>query len=147
MKNITKRVIPSLYLILFNMLSFIPEPSQANSDVAYKTGLEAAERKALRTTQKTATSQAVSTTLVKQLLGRFYRIGDSWEVAAWQINPTMMRMTGEGNRLQKNLGSGGIFHYEVVSLKSGIQPQIGLEITQISKFGFNQIDPKVSKLQ
>lgn len=117
------------------------------TDEDYKSSLKLAEQKVLRQIRSRANPNAVSASLVKALFGRYYRVGDSWEVAAWQNVPATMRMTSDEAHLQNQLGSGGIFHYEVVNLKSGAQPQIVLEISQVKKFGLNEVDPKVRRIR
>lgn len=112
----------------------------------YRFSLQLAEKKVQKQNQLLNTSQALSSTLIKSLFGRYYQIGDHWDVAAWQINSNMMRMTNDLSQTQKTVGYGGIFHYEVLNIKGGLNPEVTLKVSQVEAYGYSIIDPKVSFL-
>jgi hypothetical protein len=122
-----------------NLLAAMPES-------AYLDALRIAEKSVLRKKNRQMTASALSSPLLKTLFGRYYQVGDKWTVAAWIEKSTMMRMTGDANQLKNNVSNGGIFHYEVLSVKSGLSPQVTIQVTQTQWDGFPLADPKVSRL-
>ncbi len=91
--------------------------------------------------------QALSSQLLTRLYGRYYEVGDTWTVAAWQLEHGMMRMTGDLNRTQSQVGRGGIFKYLVTDVKTGSQPQVVIQITQVEAWGIKPVDPNVQFLE
>src|SRR6185437_16981262 len=59
---------------------------------------------------------ALSTSLVISVLGRYYQVGDHWDVVAWKQKSTMASMNSlpVTYKYQKAL-----FHYEVIDVKPG----------------------------
>lgn len=112
----------------------------------YKAALQVAQKKAFRKAQLDSNSGALSSTLIKSLLGRYYAVGDNWDVAAWQINHSGMRRLDDSKYLQDKVGTPGLFHYEVLSVKNGTNPEVVLQVTQKDAPGFSAPDPKVSEL-
>src|SRR4051812_35055535 len=73
-------------------------------DHEYKRALQIAEKKALRLSAAANNSGALSSSLLKVLFGRYYQVGDQWEVAAWQLQHNMMRRTSEPGATRDKLG-------------------------------------------
>ncbi len=118
----------------------------------YQDALSAAERKSSRinhvqqsesfnsNNSENAFTSSTSTLAIKNLYGRYYSIGDHWDVYAWQLNHSTFPL--KRTPLDQNeVGEGGLFHYEVVQLKNGIFPQIIVKITQKEA-----IDSRISQL-
>lgn len=83
---------------------------------------------------------------LKELLGSPYRIGDSWEVALWQVNRSMMRMTNEPHQLADEFPYFGIFRYEVTGIRTASTSEVTLQVSQIATEGTRLIDPRVSHI-
>jgi hypothetical protein len=130
-----------LFILLF---SFGVEASMPEQD--YRAALQLAEKKVQQQKQTLANPQALSSTLLRSLFGRYYQVGDTWDVAAWHIGSNMMRMTGDADHLRNTVGNGGVFHYEVISVKTGLQPQVVVQVTQTESNGLKVVDPKVVRL-
>ncbi len=96
---------------------------------------------------QTGDAQNLSSNLLNRLFGRYYRMGDSWIVAAWQFEHGMSRMTGDSDKTQSRLGRGGIFKYQVTSVKTGTHPEVVIRVTQEEQPKFPKVDPKVEYLQ
>jgi hypothetical protein len=112
----------------------------------YKAALQVAQKKALKKSLLNPNSGALSSTLIKSLLGRYYTKGDNWDVAAWQVSHSGMRRLDDPKYLQDRIGTPGLFHYEVISVKNGLKPEVVLQVTQKEGPGFSTIDAKVSEL-
>jgi hypothetical protein len=89
---------------------------------------------------------AISSSMIKTLFGRYYEVGDNWDIAAWPSLNNTMRMTSETNSLKNRVGKGGIFHYEVSNVKTGMNPEVTIKVTQSENYGFPIIDPQVKTL-
>jgi hypothetical protein len=89
---------------------------------------------------------SLSSTLIKSLYGRYYQVGDQWDVAAWQMQNSAMRMIGDRHALKNSYSNGGVFHYEVVEVKTGIKPQVKIQVTQLESHGLSLQDKSVEKL-
>ncbi len=118
------------------------------SEADYQAALKIAQKKASRTQQlRGALSSALSTSLITQLYGQNYKVGDQWDVVAWSYDQTVARMTEEPSQLAMTGGKGATFHYEVVNVKSGSQPEITLRITQRKALNLAVLDPHVDSLK
>jgi hypothetical protein len=107
----------------------------------YKEALRVANQKVLRQKQNLAQesshSSALSSSMIKSMFGRFYQIGDSWDVAVWPISQVHLAMTSTP------VGEGGLIHYEITDIKNGTHPSVTLKITQQASNGLKIIDSKV----
>src|SRR5689334_301836 len=61
-----------------------------------------------------STANALSSTMLMGLMGRYYKVGDTWEVIAYRSVPTAMRMTNDPEQLRPGAGDVGVFRYQVV---------------------------------
>ncbi len=132
--------------LIFNTLVFSLNTLASMPEKDYKAALQVAEAKVVKKASALNQAQALSASMIKQLFGRYYQVGDSWDVAAWPMNHATMRMTSDPVQLQNKLGKGGLFHYEVVEVKSGTVPQVILQVTQVQSNDFTIVDPKITRL-
>lgn len=91
-------------------------------------------------------SGAVSAAIAKSLLGRYYRVGDTWEVAAYSPVHTQARKVDDPEQLREDNGVIGIFKYKVTKVTSGFEPEVVIEVTQKERFGIKVVDPRVECL-
>jgi len=94
-------------------------------------------------------ASALSSAVIRSMLGRYYQIGDAWDVASWRFESTIMRMTSAPEHIQPQLVGGAIFHYQIVDVKTGATPQIILKVTQTNSLSSPDAkvpDPKVQAL-
>ncbi len=81
----------------FALTTVFPAFSHADmSDEEYQAALKVAQKKVAR--QKSLNSQsanALSSSLIRTLFGRYYQVGDNWDVAAWTFDNTTARMTSD----------------------------------------------------
>jgi hypothetical protein len=84
--------------------------------------------------------EALSSSTIKMLYGRYYQVGDHWKVAAWYARSNQAAMSAPRTT---ESGSLGIFNYEVTDVKTGDTPTVTLKITQEDAFGAPPVDPKV----
>jgi hypothetical protein len=124
----------------------IPGASHAMSQEEYMNALKIAEQKVLREREAHSNAGALSSTLLAKLFGRYYQVGDTWDVAAWVMDQPQMRKTEETDALKQRTRKGGIFRYVVKEVKTGTSPQVKIEVTQLSQYGFAPVDSKVEKL-
>jgi hypothetical protein len=118
------------------------------SEDAYQAALKAADKKVQR--QKSLNSQsanALSSSLIRNLFGRYYQVGDNWDVAAWSFDNTMARMTTDPAHLESKGGRGGVFHYQVIEVKNAPKPEVVIQVTQREEFGLHKQDARVQALK
>lgn len=124
------------------------------SDADYQAALKLAQKKVMRlkkwntlTASLTDSSaNALSSSLIRNLFGREYRVGDSWDVASWTFEKTMARMTTDPAHLEERGGRGGVFHYEVISVKTTPEPEVIIQVTQLEQYGIKKADARVRSL-
>jgi hypothetical protein len=145
---ISKTIVASVVLILF-----APALSHANmSDAEYIAALKTAQQKIERERAANAAhadgnnSNALSSSLLTKLMGRYYRVGDKWEVAAWNFDNAAMRRTDQPEYLTSKPRRGGVFRYEVVDVRTGAEPQAVIQVTQLNAHGLKPVDGKVERL-
>ncbi len=119
--------------------------SYAMSEKDYKQALKIVSDKIARTREANSAS-ALSSPIIKAYFGRYYRVGDSWDVASWEIKSPMMSMTPISENQPTKVGKGGVFRYEVKEVRNGASPQVVIGVKQISDFGMAPVDPKVEEL-
>ena len=128
-------------------LVFAGSVQASMSQDEYFAALKIAEKKVQRTqAMRTASANALSSSLLRSLFGRYYQVGDQWDVAAWRFDNPMSRKIGEGDLLKTKAVQGGIFRYEVVQVKNGANPQVNLKVTQLTEQGMVPVDPRVERL-
>jgi hypothetical protein len=146
---IQKKFISSSVLAALTACLVFPAVSHADlSEADYQAALKVAEKKVAR--QKSLNSQsgnALSSSLIRTLFGRYYQVGDHWDVAAWSFDNTMARMTSDPEHLEVKGGRGGIFHYQVVQVKPAPKPEVVIQVSQLEDFGMKKQDPKVQTLK
>lgn len=122
--------------------------AHAMPESVYKKAILLAEKKAARNQilqmQLRNGADGLSPTLLKDIFGRQYKEGDSWDVAAWQFMSSTMRKTADTSKLSTGFNNGGIFHYEVI--RSGSGQRLKLKITQLNVKGFKPVDPRFESI-
>jgi hypothetical protein len=82
------------------------------------------------------------------LFGRTYKVGDNWDVAAWQIQSPMMRKLSDPDKLNPAVRASGTFHYEVTAITQDpsdpTDHQITVKVTQTSNDGMQVMDRHVN---
>jgi hypothetical protein len=68
-------------------------------------------------------------------------------VLAWSFDHTMARMTSDPASLDMKGGKGGVFHYEVISVKNDPKPEVIIHVTQREELGVKKPDARVVSLQ
>jgi hypothetical protein len=119
--------------------------SYSMSEKDYRDALKIVSDKIART-HETNSASALSSPIIKAYFGRYYRVGDSWDVASWEIKNPLMSLTPIANGQSTKVGKGGIFHYEVKEVRNGASPQVVISVKQVSDFGMTPVDPKVEEL-
>jgi hypothetical protein len=89
---------------------------------------------------------ALSGSLARELMGRFYQVGDTWDVAAVHVASNMMRMTDDPAQLRDRAEDVGIFRYKVTKIERGAEPTVTIEISQLEEQGLKPVDSRVEKL-
>ncbi|MGZ3687445.1 MAG: hypothetical protein ACXVBW_04055 [Bdellovibrionota bacterium] len=135
-----------LVLILLNLTNL---SQAAMSEDQYLASLKLAQKKVerVKAAKQTAAAGALSSTLLRTLFGRYYAVGDNWDVAAWTVINPMARMTADPEHLKLRMGKGGVFHYEVVSVENGPSPSVILKVTQKDGYGLKTVDAETDYLQ
>ncbi|MFL5812493.1 MAG: hypothetical protein ACJ763_02855 [Bdellovibrionia bacterium] len=111
----------------------------------YKNALKIVSEKVART-QQSGSANALSSPIIKAYFGRYYKVGDSWDVASWEIKNPMLSYAPIAEGQSPKVGKGGVFHYEVKEVRNGTTPQVVISVKQISDFGMTPVDPKVEEL-
>jgi hypothetical protein len=146
---ITKKLLTSLTVASAFVISLNSPLSRADySESDYQAALKIAQAKVAR--QKSLNSQsinALSSSLIRTLFGRYYQVGDQWDVAAWSFDNTMARMTNDPDHLESKGGRGGVFHYEVVQVKPGPKPEVVIQVSQREQYGMKKPDARVQVLK
>jgi hypothetical protein len=116
-----------------------PPPAPPSDYQWYQEMLQIAQRKAdhMKALKAATGPEALSTSLVTSVLGRYYQVGDQWDVLAWQQSSDAAAKTSAPTRFRGRVGS---FHYEVIDVKPGNPAQVTVRITQ--KVG-PKVDPRV----
>ena len=109
----------------------------------YEKALHIAQKKVLR--ENTAAQPgALFAASASRVIGRFYQIGDHWDVAVWRLQPTQMRKTSDPEHQKIPATAPLVFRYEVVEVKTGAAARVVLQVKQL---GANPMDPAVEFLQ
>src|SRR5687767_13019325 len=109
------------------------------SEDEYRAALKIASEEVQRRAQLSeGRAGAISAAVLRELFGRYYEKGDSWVVAASREDSPMARMTGDPARLAAVTGQIGVFRYEVARVKTGIRPEVDLEVRQIVGYGITE---------
>jgi hypothetical protein len=141
-------ILKSSFLAIFFLYLSSIELNASMPEKEYISQLQIANELALKNKSlKSSRSQALSSTLIKRLFGRYYQVGDSWTVAVWKVDHGMMRMTSDPEQTKSKMGAGGIFHYEVTQVTTGLRPKVIIRVTQRQAGLFPIIDPQVNFLQ
>lgn len=121
----------------------------------YLQALKIANAKIERTQQRVAhpgtgraavIASALTSAMPERLSLKPYQVGETWEVAAWQADPTAMRMTSDPRHLESGKGRVGIFKYRVAEVKESPTRQVVFEITQRDAHGQTVVDPQVDRI-
>jgi hypothetical protein len=142
-------------LLLFSGVSAVvaalpsSAPASTNEEeylAALKIAHQKIERERAAHATRASSENALSSSLLVKLMGRYYRVGDRWDVAAWNFDNPAMRRTSDPTSLQSRPRRGGLFRYEVVEVKNTTEPEVVIHVTQLSESGMKPVDPKVEKL-
>ena len=147
--NFTRQIRVSVFFFTTILVSLTALGAMPEAE--YKAALQFADKKVQKQKALTVGPNALSEKLIartwlKELLGSPYKIGDHWDVAAWQINRSSARMTGDPTQLLPEISNFGIFHYEVVNVKSGDSPTVTLKITQTDTPQSRPVDSRITSL-
>lgn len=118
----------------------------AMSEKDYKEALKIVSEKVARTHEAHNSASALSSPIIKAYFGRYYKVGDSWDVASWELKSPMMSLTPITENQPSKVVKGGVFHYEVKEVRNGASPQVVISVKQTSDFGMTPVDPKVEEL-
>jgi hypothetical protein len=134
--------------VLLGSLVFSPLSQAEMSHSDYLTALKIADQHVQR--QKALRAEdgagALSTSLARELMGRFYQVGDTWDVAAVHVASSMMRRTADPHQLTDRADEVGLFRYEVVEVKNGANPEVIIHVRQLEENGFKVVDKRVEKM-
>ena len=72
-----------------------------------------------------------------------YRVGDSWDIAAYYAQSAQMRMMSPDPTHPAPKGLAGLFRYEVVEVEPSA---ISVAVTQLSEDGIRIVDPRIEKV-
>lgn len=128
-------------------LALLSVPASADmSDSRYLEALKIADQYVQRKKAIANDPNALSSTVIRALLGRYYRVGDAWVVAAYQEYPTLMRRVDQPEMLEQKSGKVGLFRYEVTQVKTGAAPEVTLKVTQLNQSGIAPVDAGIEYL-
>jgi len=134
------------FALLTSTLGLLSPAWASMPEDQYLAALKIAEKKVQRQKLAQANAGALSSAVVRTLLGRQYEVGDQWEVMAWKFQPNMMRKSGLHAGSASQISAPALFKYEVVQVRSGAMPEITLKITQLESNGLKAADPKIESL-
>lgn len=117
--------------------------SQGEHDDPYFDALRIAEKKVKRTRPHGISANALSSAILQKMLGRNYRPGESWTVAAWHEDPPISRPFARPGAASVN-GHAGIFRYTVKEVSQNGDATI--EVKQIQAFGIPSVDGRIDSL-
>ncbi|MCM2279334.1 MAG: hypothetical protein NDJ89_14760 [Oligoflexia bacterium] len=152
--GLSAKAIPPLVFALLASTASAAMPEQD-----YRRALSIAQKKVERTRSApvqpaarasapaSSASEALSSAIVLERLGRLYRPGESWLVAATHLSPTAMRMTDDPRTLDPGKGLSGVFRYEVLEVKTAPAVEITVRITQLAAYGLAPVDPRIASLE
>ena len=121
--------------------------SISSSREAYISALKLADQKVKRLKEHASGDpNAISSAVLRALFGRYYQVGDRWDVAALRFDHSVMRMTSDPEQLKTSGDVVALFHYEVIKVKTGMSPQVVIKVTQVESNGIPILDPKVTEL-
>ena len=111
----------------------------------YKQMLQIAQLKVnrLNALRQGGGQNALSTSLARNILGRYYEAGDVWDVIACKEKSTMAAMDSNPVRYSNKCS---LFHYEVLEVKPGAQTQVKVRVTQKEGYGLKLADPKIEAI-
>lgn len=139
-----------LFLIAFISLAVVTVNASNDtmrSQPEYIAALKIADRAVQR---KKALQQnggsALSSAIIKSFFGRYYQVGDTWDMAMVRIAIPAMRMTSDSDKLKPIERLQSVFRYRVTEVQSGENPEVTIEVTQLDAYGLKPVDPKVEKL-
>ena len=133
-------------ILIMSLFVSSPSPLGASSEKQYLASLHDASDKVRMKKQKNSLSQALSTSLILKLLGRYYQIGDRWRVLSWIYQHSLLPKLQPSQAESPSFSAGGLFEYEVRDIKPGLKPEITVSITQIAHPELPPVDPQVKEL-
>jgi hypothetical protein len=136
----------ALFAIFLSSFAVCDLARASSSLDEYIAALRIADQYVQRQKALASSANALSASALRRLMGRYYRVGETWDVAVFRPNTSMMRMTDDPEQLRSRGGMAGIFRYKVSELKVGERPEIVIEITQLEDFGIKPIDSEVDHI-
>ncbi|MBC7693268.1 MAG: hypothetical protein H7222_16005 [Methylotenera sp.] len=124
--------------------AFAADSAASASEASYYDSLKIANSYVQKKKEQAGSANALSTSMVKALFGRFYQVGDAWDVAAVRFDSGMARKSAAPSQLRAD--TVGIFHYKVIRIKTGSLPEAVVEVTQREAYGAKVVDPQVKTL-
>jgi hypothetical protein len=132
--------------IFVTLFSLAPLRSLATDEYAAQLRIIQKKIERQRASETSSGSGALSSTLLFRLMGRYYEVGDHWEVAAWVTPHPNMSPNSEERKSASGVQKGGIFRYEVVSVNKTAAPSVVIEVRQLTAHGMTPIDRRVDKI-
>lgn len=138
----------SLLMVTLAVFGALPGAPKAMTREQYLDALKIADQKVMREKAITrgGSGDALSSSALSRLFGRYYQAGDTWEVAAWVLEQPIMNKVSRPEGQRPSVRKAGIFHYEVTAVKNGPEPEITLLIRQIDRHGIAIVDPRIETL-
>ncbi len=145
--TISNRVLP-VFLIGGLTAGFFSIPVEAQDDSydLYLESLKIADRHVQKQKSVSDRAGALSTSMLRSLYGKYYKIGETWKVAALRSDSTMARKVSDAEQLQPRADRVIILQYEVVDMKNGPNPRAVVEVTQLNEEGYPIVDASVEKI-
>jgi hypothetical protein len=129
-------------VLLFNLA---PAPAQAVSESVYLQSLQVAQAKLERVKHGVDMLHGLEGAEAMPWSQHAYHVGESWHVAVWTQDSSIMRSTAEPGALQSTRGRGGVFLYQVLAVTPA--QTITLRITQENVAGWPPVDARVQSVE
>jgi hypothetical protein len=146
-KNISIWMVGFLLAQLASASTQVPSTDASSSqyEEQYKEMLQIAQKKVehIHQLRAQASGTALSTSLVQNVLGRFYQVGDNWDVLVWQESSTLAAKTAAPTTYRGRIAE---FHYEVTKVNPGSDSKVTVKVTQKQDFGLKPLDSRVTSL-
>jgi hypothetical protein len=133
-------------LVFVTLFSLAPLRTLAAGDYSEQLRIVQKKIERQRASETTLGSGALSSALLFRLMGRYYEVGDHWEVAAWITQHPNMAPNSEERKSTSSVRKGGIFRYEVVSVNKNAKSSVVIEVRQLWAHGMTPVDTRVEKI-
>ena len=142
---------PFLLPLFISVFSVSIRALASEREAAYLNDLKIAESKILRfqapAPEAPGTLHSLLLPAPLSPLGRNYRVGDQWDVAAIRTEDSAMRMTSDPQHLTPTSMRIGIFHYEVIRAGSTRDSEFAIRVKPVVAAGILPIDSRVEAIE